>query len=214
MEQTIRFFIYVHAFFGGLGLLTGLLSLIVKKGSPLHKKFGKTFSISMITSSAISLPIACMPNHENTFLFLMGLFTIYLVLAGNNALSFKSKTKATLYDKVISGSMLLFSSIMILIGLYYLIKYGSFVVLYFVFGGLGFWLSFRDFRFFKTFKDNKKAWLVNHISKMIGAFIASFSAFIIAGLKINTLAAWILPSVIGTCYIIYWTRKVTKLRRL
>lgn len=210
MEEVIRFFIYVHAAFGGIGLLTGFLSLIAKKGSPNHKKLGKLFSISMVSSSGISLPIACMPNHENTFLFLIGLFTIYLVLSGNNALKFKNKTKASLYDKIVSGSMLVFSIVMISIGFFQFVKHGSLAILYFVFGGLGFWLSYGDFNFFKTFKDKKNAWLANHIGKMVGAFIASFTAFVVAGIKINTLAAWLLPGFIGTFYIIYWTRKVTK----
>jgi len=38
MEETIKTLIYIHAFFGGLGLVTGIGSIIVKKGSKPHKK--------------------------------------------------------------------------------------------------------------------------------------------------------------------------------
>ncbi|MBQ0787561.1 MAG: hypothetical protein KBT69_08680, partial [Oceanihabitans sp.] len=82
MEETIKIFIYVHAFFGGLGLISGIGSIVMKKGSIPHKRMGKLFSIGMITSSFISIPITFMPNHENTFLCLIGLFTIYLVISG------------------------------------------------------------------------------------------------------------------------------------
>ncbi len=210
MEQTIKIFIYIHAFFGGLGLIAGLLSIITKKGSPIHKKTGKLFSIGMITSSLISLPIAWMPNHKNLFLFLIGLFTIYLVLAGNRALTFKSKNKkqADSTDKIISGSMLFFSIIMTTLGIYGIATGVTNSILFLFFGGFGLFMTIKDFRFFRTFTQTKNSWLATHIGKMIGAFIASITAFIVAGLGIGSLIAWITPTILGTIYIIYWNRKV------
>jgi hypothetical protein len=208
MEETIKIFIYIHAFFGGIGLITGIGSVIVKKGSPIHKRMGEFFSIGMITSSLISIPISWMPNHENLFLFLIGLFTIYLVLAGNRALTFKTKDKADWIDKMISGSMLFFSLIMIIIGIYGVLNNISFSILYLFFGGFGLFLTIKDFRFYKNSKNPKNAWLISHIGKMIGALIASITAFIIAGLGIGNLIAWILPTILGTFYIVYWKRKM------
>ncbi len=93
MEQFITYAVYAHAFLGGIGLVTGAGSMIVKKGSSLHKRMGKLFSIGMVGSSLISLPVGWMPGHENLFLFLIGLFTIYLVLAGNRSLTFKPRVR-------------------------------------------------------------------------------------------------------------------------
>jgi len=171
---------------------------------------GKLFSIGMIISSLISMPISWLPNHENLFLFLIGLFTIYLVISGNQILSFKSKDKtaAKSLDKIISGSMLFLSVIMILFGIYGLIKGHSGNLLFVFFGGFGLSLTLRDFIFYKNFQDKKNGWLSNHIGKMIGAFIASVTAFIVAGLGIGGLIAWTLPSVLGTIYIVYWRRKL------
>ncbi|WP_400074261.1 hypothetical protein [Zobellia russellii] len=208
MEQTITFFIYLHAFLGGVGLITGIGSIIVKKGSSLHKKFGKLFSIGMVGSSVISMPIAMMPNHENLFLLLIGLFTVYLVLIGNRALAFKIKTEADVVDKVISGSMLFFSILMLGIGLNTLLNTNTMGILYVFFGGFGLLLTFKDFQFYKNPQKTKNRWLISHIGKMIGALIASITAFIIAGLSIGNLIAWTLPTVLGTIYIIYWKRKV------
>ena len=209
MEQIITIAIYIHAFFGGIGLITGIGSAIVKKGSSLHKKLGKLFSIGMFTSSIISLPVACMPNHENPFLFAIGLFTIYLVITGNRALNFKTKqkTKVDNIDKIISGSMVVISLLMMLYGVYGLVKGNSQFTLYAFFGGFGLLLSIKDFSFYKNFKNQKNAWLLNHIRKISGALIASITAFIVAGIGIGSLAAWILPSIIGTFYIVYWSRK-------
>ena len=160
MEEKIKILMYIHAFFGGIGLITGIGSIIVKKGSSIHKKMGKLFSIGMITSSLISIPISWMPNHENLFLFLIGLFTVYLVLAGNRALAFKTKEKADWIDKMISGSMLFFSLVMIFIGIYGVLNNVSLSILHLFFGGFGLFLSTKDFRFYKNSSNQKKR-LVN-----------------------------------------------------
>ncbi|MCF8714846.1 hypothetical protein JM658_08395 [Joostella atrarenae] len=210
MEQTIKIFIYVHAFFGGLGLITGLGSVIVKKGGELHRRMGKLFSVGVITSSLISIPISWMPNHENPFLFLIGLFTIYLVVSGNQILTFKSKDKKQVkpIDKLISGSMLFLSILMVLYGVFGFVMGSSANILYAFFGAFGLSLSIKDFLFYKNHNKIKNGWLSNHVGKMIGAFIASVTAFIVAGLGVGSLIAWILPSVLGTFYIIYWRKKL------
>lgn len=208
MEEIIKILIYIHAFFGGVGLITGIGSIVVKKGSAIHKKLGKLFSIGMITSSIISIPISWMPNHENLFLFLIALFTIYLVLAGNRALLFKTKQEADWIDKLISGSMLFFSLIMVIIGIYGVFNNNSLAILQLFFGGFGLLLTIKDFLFFNNSSKPKNAWLVLHIGKIMGALIASFTAFIVAGLGIGNIISWTVPTIIGTFYIMYWKRKI------
>lgn len=208
MEAAIKILIYIHAFFGGIGLITGIGSIVVKKGSKLHKQMGKLFSIGMLISSLISIPICWMPKHQNIFLFLIALFTVYLVISGNRFLSFKYKTKADLTDKVISGTMLFFSVIMISLGLYCQLSGIANGVLFTFFGGFGLYMTVKDFIFFKKLSETNKNWLSKHIGKMMGALIASITAYIVAGLGIGNLIAWITPSILGTLYILYWNRKV------
>lgn len=209
MDQTIQSLIYMHAFFGGIGLVTGILSVFVKKGGYNHKRTGKIFSYSMGISSLISLIVAQMPKHENLFLFLIGLFTIYLILAGNRALTLKSthKSKADLLDKLVSGTMLLVSIGMLLLGTAGMVQKVDNSILYLFFGGFGAFMSIRDFQTFKVFTEKKNAWLISHLGRMIGALIASITAFLVAGLQIGTTLVWISPTVLGTIYIIYWSRK-------
>lgn len=212
MEQTIKILIYIHAFFGGIGLITGLMSIFVKKGSINHKKAGKIFSFAMIISSLLSLFIARMPNHENLFLFLIGIFTIYMVLAGNRSLTLKAKikTKADLIDKSISGAMFLASIVMLIIGVIGLTRHANNSILYVFFGAFGAFMTLKDFQTFRTFTEKKNAWLVSHLGRMVGALIASITAFLVAGLQIGTTLVWILPTILGTIYIIYWNRKYIK----
>lgn len=209
MEQTIKILIYIHAFFGGIGLLTGIGSIFVKKGGLLHKRMGKLFSIGMITSSLISIPICWMPQHQNIFLFLIGLFTIYLVIAGNRVLTFKTKAKADITDFIISGSMLFFSIIMVSLGIYCQLNNIENGILFTFFGGFGLYMTIKDFIFYKNVSEMKKQWLSKHIGKMIGALIASITAFIVAGIGIGNVIAWMTPSTLGTIYILYWNKKIT-----
>jgi len=208
MEQIIKIFIYIHAFFGGIALLSGLASILFVKGSPNHKKSGKVFSYGMVISSLISLPICWLPNHENNFLFLIGIFTIYLVISGNRVLLFKKKKEANFIDKLISGVMFVASLIMLFFGTYFLLKSNSGGILYLFFGLTTFFISIRDFKFYKNIDKSKV--LPFHIGKMSGAYIASVTAFLVAGLRFNGLIYWILPSIIGTFFIMYWTKKIRK----
>lgn len=208
MEAAIKILIYIHAFFGGIGLITGIGSIVVKKGSKLHKRMGKLFSVGMLISSLISIPICWMPKHQNIFLFLIALFTVYLVISGNRFLSFKYKTKADLTDKLISGTMLFFSVIMISLGLYCQFSGIANGVLFTFFGGFGLYMTVKDFMFFKNLSETNKNWLSKHIGKMMGALIASITAYIVAGLGTGNLIAWITPSILGTIYILYWNRKI------
>ncbi len=210
MEQIIKLAIYIHAFFGGIGLLCGFGIMIAKKGTLLHQRLGKYFSYGMVISSAISLPICWLPNHGNIFLFLIGLFTIYLVLTGNRALTFKSKNKLkpALLDYLISITMVISSLLMIVIGIIGQLQNNKNSILFLIFGIVGFYISIRDFRFYKNYKTQKQLWLKAHIGKMMGAFIASVTAFVVAALGLGSLVSWILPSVFGAMVIVYWNRKI------
>mgnify|MGYP003627577371 FL=1 len=210
MENTIKIFIYIHAFFGGLGLITGIGSIVVRKGNLNHKRLGKWFTWSMIISSVISLVVARMPNHINNFLFLIGIFTIYMVLAGNRALTFKStkKTEANLIDKMVSGVMVVCALFMFGFGVNGLVHGYSQSILFVFFGAFGIFLPYGDYKLFSKTLENRKLWLITHLSRMLGALIASITAFLVAGMKYDNLWAWMIPTVLGTIYIIYWIKKV------
>lgn len=173
MENFIKTLIYIHAFFGGLGLMAGVISILVRKGGKVHKLWGKIFSIGMVTSSLLSLIVAIFPCHENMFLFLIGIFTIYMVLAGNRALTLKVsiKSKADVFDKSISYTMLGIAFLMLILGIICFIKDNNLWKLYFFFGSIGLFMTSRDFKAFKNFTTDNKVYIINHIGRMVGAFI-------------------------------------------
>lgn len=212
METTIKSAIYIHAFFGGIGLLAGFASVIFQKGSSNHKKAGKLFSISMIISSVISLIVCLFPKHENPFLFLIGIFTIYLVVSGNRVLLFKNKKQPNYIDKLISKILLIGAITQLILGCYYLLNQQFGGILYLFFGTLALSLSIRDFKFFKSLDKSK---ILNlHIGKMSGAFAASITAFLVAGIQLQNIIFWILPTLLAGIFIFYWIRKVNRPKKV
>lgn len=210
METVIKTLIYIHAFFGGIGLLAGTAILFAKKGNQLHTKMGKIFSIGMLISSFLSFFICCFPNHHNPFLITIGIFTVYMILIGNNVLKYKRKNYQNKMDRVISGIMLFTSFMMICYGVYPLLTGKGLGILYIIFGALGAFMCYKDFVFYKD-SENYKRWTMAHVGRMVGAYIASVTAFIVAGLGYGgNVTAWIFPTIIGTIYIIYWGRKLNK----
>jgi len=71
-------------------------------------------------------------------------------------------------------------------------------------------MSIRDFQLFKSFKEKKNAWLVSHLGRMVGALIASVTAFLVAGIQLGSTLVWIMPTIVGTVYIIYSNRALNK----
>jgi uncharacterized membrane protein len=113
MEQTIKILIYIHAAFGGIALLAGLVSIIAKKGLAIHKKSGIVFFYTMLVSAVTAMIVAFLPNHESPFLFAVGIFSLYFILTGKRSLRFKYKNPNLQTDKWISRMMIITGILMI-----------------------------------------------------------------------------------------------------
>lgn len=142
---------------------------------------------------------------------MVGIFTLYLLHSGFRVSRFKrADIKATFYDRVLTYGMLIFGVFLVIYGSYLLLLQGQPLgIASIVFGLIGLSLAVQDLKFYNQEKRERKAWLLNHLSRMTGAVIASFTAFLVVN---NTflpgLVVWLLPSVIGTTLIVWWSRKV------
>lgn len=205
--------IIIHASLGGFGLTSGAISMASKKGRKLHKTAGKIFVIAMLISAIISIPVCFMPGHENMFLFAIAVFTIYLVLSGQRALLYKLNNlkKIKMWkDWLISGVMSLFGLALIVEGAFKFLYPKGPTVLFFFFGLLSLYLSVQDFRFLAKKKKSATEYIARHIGQMSGAFIASFTAFLTAGLGLKHWLVWVLPTVFIIFWIVYWIRRYDK----
>lgn len=205
LEKIIHYSIYIHAALGGIALIAGMISLVAQKGGNNHKLAGKIFYYSLLTSIIISFFIAVAPNHENAFLFSIGIFSLYLITMGYRALQYKKGTVVASLDKIISGVMLIVGLLMIILPL---IIYQKINIVLAVFGLIGSILAFLDLRSYKNPEELKKKWLTFHLTKMIGGYIATTTAFIVVNQWLPGIVGWLAPTVIGSIYIAYWIRKM------
>ena len=140
-ESFIDTLIIIHATFGGMSLLGGAGALATKKGSLWHRRSGKVFFYSLLISAVVAIAITFLPGHESSFLFAIGIFTLYLIFSGYRALQYGRPEKSYTVDRLISVSMLLVGLAMIL---YPVFSNGTLNIVLSVFGAIGIALAIQD----------------------------------------------------------------------
>ncbi len=212
MITAFKIFLIVHIAGGSIGLLTGLFNIIQKKGGKKHKLIGRVFYFSMLMAGLSSLVLSCLkPNY---FLFMVGLFTLYMVVSGQRYLNYSQQERQEIekIDWVISIIMLLSGLLFIGLGTWSIVKLNLFGLVFVTFGTLGLLFVWQDFLNFNKKNSTKNHWLIGHLQRMTGAFIASITAFLVVNAKyfpdsIPGFVYWILPTIIFTPLIIKWSNK-------
>ncbi len=207
MEKSIQILIFIHASFGGIALISGLISLIAKKGKNIHKKSGLIFFYSMVLCGLSAMTVAILPNHESPFLFAVGIFSLYFVLTGNRALNFKHKNPDLRIDKYISIVMIITGVLMVSLPI---LLTKSVNIILTVFAIVGIIFSVRDLILFNKPERLKKGWLKLHLGKMIGGYISATTAFVVVNDFFSSFYGWFIPGIIGSFVITYWMRKLNK----
>ena len=201
---------YIHAPLGGIALLAGGISLIVKKGNNVHRKSGKVFFFSMLFSAISAFIISVLPNHESPFLFSIGLFSAYFLISGLRSLKFKQKEFQLKTDKIIAYLITLTGIAMML---YPVLLFSKLNIILTVFGVVGIIFGLRDLKKFKDIKRLKKNWLKLHLGKMTGGYISAVSAFFVVNQILPGIWNWFVPGIIGSGYITYWMVKLNKKKK-
>lgn len=212
MNIIFKVFLILHIVGGSVGLLSGLLNIIRKKGDKNHKLIGKLFFVSMLIVGASSLVLSFL--HPNYFLFMVGVFTLYMVGSGQRYIKHKhqDKLESKLIDWTITISMLLAGLLFIGIGILTLIKSNFFGLVFITFGSLGLLFVRQDFKNYNDTTTIKNYWLIGHLQRMTGGFIAALTAFLVVNAKyfpeqIPSFVYWLLPTIILTPLIIKWSGK-------
>lgn len=216
LVQFFTVFITIHAVAGMIALITGTISVIAKKGGKVHKKSGKVFFYGMIVAGSSGIIASLLPEHYNPFLFVVGLFSIYLVVSGYRALGFtKIKTKAQLRpDILLAWGMMVVAVLMVLFGGYVLIKIDTIGIVLLIFGVIAFFNGYTDLKAFRNLKTLRAKAIRLHIGKISGGYIAAFTAFLVTNQILPTLLSWLLPTVFGTIFITYWLRKMRRKKKV
>ncbi|CAM4117021.1 hypothetical protein EWU23_03295 [Cytophagaceae bacterium 50C-KIRBA] len=214
MKEVFFILLCLHIAGGGLGLLMGTLILFLRKGDRNHRKLGLLFYGGMCLAGATSLVMAVL--HPNYFLFIVGIFTLYMNLSAKRYLRFKKKgQEAQLLDYVISTFMLVFGIVFIAFGIYLLVQAKNFGIVFLVFGSIGLRFVWQDYQFQQSGYSIRLAWLSQHIQRMMGTYIASLTAFLVVNSSIfphfiPSFVFWLLPGFIVGPLIGRFVKKYTQ----
>ena len=209
MQQLFTILLFIHIFFGCVGLLTGTLNSIRKKGTKPHFLVGKIFVVSMLINAVAGFIMSVM--HSIPFLLIIAVFSFYMVGTGHRILSLKNTAtqgKPLAVDYFLSYLMLFFGTSFVAYGSYIVYHKNSFGIVLLVFGIISLLMVRSDFKIYAGRSKYKNYWLLIHLQRMVGAYIAAVTAFLVTNdyFKLGVIL-WLLPTVILTPLIFRWSRQ-------
>lgn len=201
----LRILLIIHIAGGTAALVSGLISMLTRKGGTAHRRAGKVYfwGMSGVFVTAVILSLA----KDNIFLLLVGFFSYYLTVRGYRILYLKNLPagqKATVVDWLITGLAVLFIAALTGWGIFLLTLGHSMGIVAVAFAFIGSLFVRKDIRQFVRPPQEKMHWWYGHISSMGGSYISAFTAFIVTNIQLPEYqwVLWLLPSVIGTMLIL------------
>jgi len=209
MAEAFRAVLAIHILFGFVALFGAPGAMLTHKGGLWHRRWGKVYfwSMAVVALTAVILSLL----RPGLFLLLVAVFSFYLALTGYRVLYRKTPGQR-------AGALDWVGCVLMLVGGIGLIGYGayllgssSFGAVAIVFGGTGLLLAISDARAFRRPPADKRAWWFTHMRRMLGAYIATVTAFSVVNFQfLPPLARWLWPSAVGTAGIIVWVRHYRK----
>lgn len=209
-------FLYVHIAAGFTALVIGLLAMIAPKGQNLHNKSGLIYFWAMVLVALTSTIISLRSSPINLFLLVTGIFSFYLVFTGYRSTIIKNRA-APFIDKFVTAIMLCTALVMLSLGAYdYLNGNGRLMLILGIFGSIGGVLAIADILVYRNGLKHPKEWLLRHLGRMLGAYIATFTAFAVTNLTawMAPILLWTLPPIIGGISIFFVTAYYRKVYRI
>lgn len=204
--EIFKLLLVAHIIGGGISLLLGLYIMLAKKGNRLHKRIGSIYFYSMLLAAVVAIPMCYL--HPNYFLFLISIFTIYILITGVRYLKKKKVKNVKPLDWLLTIVMLIFSVAFVAFGIFNIVNGEYFGTVFLVFGSIGLFFSWQDYINFKGKSNIKNYFLTTHLQRMVGSYIASTTAFLVVNNKIlPSILAWLLPTITLVPLIVRWTRK-------
>jgi uncharacterized membrane protein len=198
-----------HVAGGSISLLSGPVALASRKGGMLHRRGGLVFAWAMALTAAAAVPLSLITN--DVLLLVIAVLTGFLVYRGVVGIRRRRRPRpSTWQDAIVPALCLVFCAGLLAYSLP-LAGRPSFITGQF-FGAGGTVLALRELR---ALRDPATNWLRSHIAGMMGAYIATVTAFLVVNLTFLPQAVvFIVPTLIGSPMIVWMTIKHTgKARR-
>ena len=200
----------VHISAGSISLATAGVALVTAKGGRWHVLAGRVYAVGMTVVFLTAVPLAFLGG--STFLFLIALFSFYLVFAGWRFARNRQR-RAHPVDWVavaaigITGLAMWGYAVVIALG------GGSQWVTMLVFGGIAIALGLADARFHQTQPGGQRR-VSRHLTNMMAGTIATITAVTVVNVDMEPVwLPWILPTVVITPLIVWWNVRILRRAR-
>ncbi len=207
--------IWFHLLFGSTALLSIFVAMSCKKGSKAHRLAGNIYVISMLLVLIAATLLSIL--NSNLFLFLVALFSGYMVYTGWRLASNRNQ-QFNKIDKAVVLSMLLVSVSMVGVGIWMYFQDQALATVISVFGLIGGGFALVDINRLKQKPQTPEVipgWpagqerIVLHITRIGGACIATITAVFVVNIQTKPeYIAWLLPTAIAIPLIFYWVKRI------
>jgi uncharacterized membrane protein len=195
----------LHILFGGISLISGGVVMLLKKGDHKHRLIGKIYFYALTLACLCAIPMCYI--HLNLFLFMVSLFTMYMLLSGWRYLRIRDISDFNRIDHLYLGILVLSGLVLCIWGVLLIFQSKNFGIVLITLGGFCLNFGLQDYFTMKGKSKYLNFGLVRHIQRMAGSYISSMTAFVVVN---NTwlpgALAWLLPSLILVPLIVRWSR--------
>lgn len=225
--------IVAHIITGSVGLLCVWVPILGRKGSRLHKLWGKVFAYSMLITGSIAIGISLCTLHSplETHLFsddaalvrgvfgwmMLYLATMTIMLAWYGLLCIRNRQAHERNRNPLNLVLQLLTFVAAANCAYQgiLLKNGLMVGISIV----GLTAAVLNTRFILSDSPPHNEWLIQHSRGLVGAGISVYTAFLAFG-AVNLLpqyalspVLWAMPTTLGVTYLLYHQARITSQRR-
>lgn len=200
---------YLHIAAGFTGFFIAPVAMMLRKGGNNHRFWGKIYFYAMATSTIAALIVAA--YRPNYFLLGLSVFSFHLAFSGYRILFRKhpGRDKAKYYDWAVTIATIGCGALLLVLGCTK--AHGPFQILFIVFGaGMGF-NGMKQAMNYVSSKRTKNDWFFDHMTGMLGSYIAAVTAFSAVNFTfLPTVVQWLWPLVIGVPQIAIWVTTYKK----
>jgi uncharacterized membrane protein len=198
------FLLVLHVISGTAALGGGLTAIIARKSKGLHTRAGSVYYLGMYGVAVTGVAMTLMKF--NPFLLAIGLFSFYLTFTGKRFIEYYRRREIwkALPSDLVPGYVAVAVAVFMIVWPLVQMLYSKVVMVpvLAVFGLILLLNAVQDIRALKCTENlvpRNRRFLLMHIGKMGGAYIATVTAFLVNNVQTNPgWIAWLLPTIIGS----------------
>lgn len=200
----------VHIAAGSVSLAAAGAAMVTAKGGRWHVLAGRVYAVGMAVVFLTAVPLAILG--ASTFLFLIALFSFYLVFAGWR-FARNRRRRAHPVDWVAVSAMGVTGLAMWGYAVVIALDGSSQWITLLVFGGIAIALGLADARFHWKQPGGARR-VARHLTNMLAGTIATITAVTVVNVDMDPVwVPWILPTVVITPLIVWWNVRVLRRAR-